>query len=229
MNPGIYYLYEYKNQDKLRNVGFLRVSQNYHTIVLKINARRIPVQSGDTVDLFAFYEQSPDIISRKIAVIPCENESVTANLSIPDSMLPGNKTLESIDGFFFRTPTLQFIVAATEESNFDTRNIREEVPEPSETENAPGAETGRIPAAVTGAPPATGIEGIPTAVTGVPPASGIGEIPTAVTGVPPTSGIGGIPTTVNGTPPDTAVRRIPAPPTEGIPVPPAERMPAPTT
>ncbi len=124
MKPGIYYLYEYKNKQKLRNVGFFKITQHYHSCILKINLRKIPVQGHDTVYLFAFFDQDSNIVSKQISEISCDDGNISANLTVSDSMLPDNRSLEAIDGFFVRTDNDQIYCAAANESNFDTRKIK---------------------------------------------------------------------------------------------------------
>ena len=53
MNPGICYIYEYNNNQKLRNAGFIKLIQHYQSCVLQVNVRGIPVQTGSTVKLLS--------------------------------------------------------------------------------------------------------------------------------------------------------------------------------
>jgi hypothetical protein len=124
MKPGIYYLYEYKNKQKLRNAGFFKITQHYHSCILKINLRKIPVQGHDTVYLFAFFDQDSNSVSKQISDISCNDGNIAANLTVSDSMFPDSRALEAIDGFFIRTDDNQIYCAATNESNFDTRKIK---------------------------------------------------------------------------------------------------------
>lgn len=217
MIPGIYYLYEYKNEQRLRNAGFCKISQHYHTCILKINARRIPIPSDGVLKLFVFYGEDSNSVSREIAEIPCEDENVSTTLSVSDSMFPGSKTLEAMDGFFLRTGDGQFYGAVSNEACFDARKIRNwEEPErinieteielPPETEAQPAAET-EVQADAkakgqhvdktdeeldtgNGAPPGTGPGNPPRMGNGVPPGTGPGTFPRMDNVIPPATGTG---------------------------------------
>ena len=53
MNPGIYYLYEYKNNHCMRNTGFLKLTKKPDCWLLQIQARNIPVTNQHLVPLCA--------------------------------------------------------------------------------------------------------------------------------------------------------------------------------
>ena len=124
MNPGICYIYEYKNNQKLRNAGFIKLIQHYQSCVLQINIRGIPVQTGGTVKLYAFYRQSPKIISSLVDEIICGDKCISARFTISDTTFPDRRPLEQIDGFFLKTDTDQYYTALSDGMEFDTREIK---------------------------------------------------------------------------------------------------------
>lgn len=47
MTPGIYYFYEYQADKKIRNVGFLKLTQTFQSCHLQISIRQIPAASQE--------------------------------------------------------------------------------------------------------------------------------------------------------------------------------------
>lgn len=132
MNPGICYLYEYKNNQKLRNVGFMKVTPHYSSCILQINARGIPIQSGDSIKLSAFYEKDSEIIAKPIDEIPCEDKNIYARRTVSDSDFPDSKTLDDLGGFLLQNQNGQYYAATSDTLTFDTEKVKmwEEKPEP---------------------------------------------------------------------------------------------------
>lgn len=123
MNPGISYFYEYTNNKKLRNTGFLKTTKEYHTCLLNINIREMSVKSGNSIELYAFFEQKSDYMSKKVGRISCSDKHICAKLSIPEADFPDNRTLEQIDGFFLKTDEGQYHTALLNDGGFDTNKI----------------------------------------------------------------------------------------------------------
>lgn len=123
MNPGICYFYEYKNNKKLRNTGFLKTVKQYQTCLLNINIRGIPVNSGESIELYAFFVQDFDFMSKNVGQISCGDKNISARLAIPEASLPGNKALENLDGFFLKTDNGQYHAALLNNGSFDTSRI----------------------------------------------------------------------------------------------------------
>lgn len=124
MNPGICYLYEYKNDQKLRNVGFMKVTPQYHSCILQINARGIPVRNGDTVSLLAFYENDSEGVAKPIETLPCGEKTIYARLSLTDSEYPGGKILDDLGGFLLKTEDGQYYAALSDNLSFDTGKVK---------------------------------------------------------------------------------------------------------
>ena len=162
MNPGICYIYEYNNNQKLRNAGFIKLIQHYQSCVLQVNVRGIPVQTGSTVKLYAFCRQNSKFISSQVDEIICGDKCISARFTISDTTFPEGRPLEQIDGFFLKTDSGQYYAAAADGADFDTRGIElwkksgdstaavSEEPAPSAVHSPESAEAG--PAAGTGLP-----------------------------------------------------------------------------
>lgn len=123
MNPGICYIYEYNNNQKLRNAGFIKLIQHYQSCVLQVNVRGIPVQTGSTVKLYAFCRQNSKFISSQVDEIICGDKCISARFTISETTFPEGRPLEQIDGFFLKTDSGQYYTAAADGADFDTREI----------------------------------------------------------------------------------------------------------
>ena len=55
MTPGIYYFYEYQADKKIRNVGFLKLTQTFQSCHLQISIRQIPAASQEKLPLSMFF------------------------------------------------------------------------------------------------------------------------------------------------------------------------------
>ena len=112
MKPGIFYLYEYNNSQKLRNAGFLKITLYYRSCTLMLNARGIPVAYSDTIKLCAFYLENDLTNSSVLAEITCTNHAFSARLNSAESRFPEGHTLDTIDGFFLPLPNGHILAAA---------------------------------------------------------------------------------------------------------------------
>lgn len=112
MKPGIFYLYEYNNSQKLRNAGFMKVTRYYRSCTLMLNARGIPVAYSDTIKLCAFYLENDLTNSSVLAEITCTNHAFSARLNSAESRFPEGHTLDTIDGFFLPLPNGHILAAA---------------------------------------------------------------------------------------------------------------------
>lgn len=104
MNSGTFYLYEYENNKRRRNVGFIKASRHYRSCILQIHANGIPVGNGASLELYAFYRDGADLIAEQIAVLNCFRRNISARLPIAESRFPEGRPLPQIDGFFIRLP-----------------------------------------------------------------------------------------------------------------------------
>lgn len=105
MNPGTFYLYEYENGRRTRNVGFIKVSRHYRSCILQLHARGVPVGNGASVQLWAFFRDDGDsLIAEQIAVINCFGRSISARLPVSETRFPEGRPLSQIDGFIIKLP-----------------------------------------------------------------------------------------------------------------------------
>lgn len=123
MKPGIFYLYEYNNSQKLRNAGFLKITRYYHSCTLMLNARGIPAAYSDTIKLCAFYQENGQANSAVLAEITCANRAFSARLNSAESRFPKGRTLDMIDGFFLPLPNGHVLAAAAPGITVDTEKL----------------------------------------------------------------------------------------------------------
>ena len=138
MNPGIYYLYEYQNKKRRRNVGFLKVARHYQSCILQIHIRGINAGNGASLEMWAFYLQGGDMAGTQIASLTCFNRTVSARLPVSESTFPEEKPLPEFDGFLVRFPGGNppvFWIASDQFLDADPETLRE-----PDTESEPDIE-----------------------------------------------------------------------------------------
>ncbi|HJB00269.1 MAG TPA: hypothetical protein H9780_03805 [Candidatus Mediterraneibacter merdavium] len=105
MNPGTFYLYEYENGRRTRNIGFIKVSRHYRSCILQLHARGVPVGNGASVQLWAFFrDDGGSLIAEQIAVLNCFGRSISARLPVSETRFPDGRPLSQIDGFIVKLP-----------------------------------------------------------------------------------------------------------------------------
>ena len=107
INPGTFYLYEYENNKRTRNVGFIRISRHYRSCILQINARGIPLPNGVNAELYAFFRSDDNrhLCGLPAASLTCLRKSISARISVPECRFPEGRPLTRIDGFIIRLPS----------------------------------------------------------------------------------------------------------------------------
>ena len=104
MNPGTFYLYEYENNKRRRNVGFIKTARHYRSCILQIHAAGIPAGNGASLELYAFFRSGQDLIAEQIAVLNCFRRNISARLPIAENSFPEGRPLPQIDGFLICLP-----------------------------------------------------------------------------------------------------------------------------
>lgn len=62
MNTGTYYLYEYKQNQRIRTVGFLKLMRTQMHTQLQLHARIHPLSQRNTLKLYPFHVEGSSII-----------------------------------------------------------------------------------------------------------------------------------------------------------------------
>lgn len=118
MKPGVYYLYEYKNDQKSRNIGFLKLSKQSDFFSLQLCARGISVFQNDAASLFALFFSDKHFCACPVKSISCENHAITCRLEIPIQSLSKTHPLDQLTGFLLELPGGSCIAATDESSHF---------------------------------------------------------------------------------------------------------------
>ncbi len=124
MKTGTYYLYEYKNNQKLRNTGFLKITKQFHSCYLQLNACNIAVAREDVLKISAFFIENDKVNAKELSEVFCDNKKIVQKMTLSESLFPNTSSLEQIDGFFLLLPHGEILVAAVPEVTFDTRDIQ---------------------------------------------------------------------------------------------------------
>lgn len=104
MNPGIFYLYEYENNRRRRNVGFIKISRRYQTCILQIHARGVSAGNGAPLELYAFYRDGDAMTGTQIATLTCFGKTVSVRLPVSERSFPEGRPLSEMDGFLIKLP-----------------------------------------------------------------------------------------------------------------------------
>ena len=163
MNPGIYYLYEYKNNHRMRNTGFLKLTPKPDFWLLQIQSRNIPVTQKQQVKLFVISNKDDNIIekgtvsksqssvhstSKKISELPCNHHAISARLTIPYAGQESAPDVHDLHGFLIELPNGNWLAATEAQFHLNINEIVNlNVLEPSinTSENNPSAPGTEIP------------------------------------------------------------------------------------
>lgn len=144
MNPGTFYLYEYENYKRRRNVGFIKVSRHYQSCFLQIHARGIPVRTGSTLNLYAFFCDHDQMVTSQIAELNSCGRNISIRLPVSETHFPGMRSLQQIDGFLLQSPESNAVILWMASSFFFDIHpdmIRPDIPEDMpESESVPESE-----------------------------------------------------------------------------------------
>lgn len=102
MNTGTYYLYEYENSKRRRNVGFIKVSRHYQSCILQLYARGIPIGSNTSIELYAFYCNDGNLYGTQIGTLNTHSRNISIRLSVSETHFPQSRPLMQIDGFLLK-------------------------------------------------------------------------------------------------------------------------------
>ncbi len=140
MNPGIFYLYEYENNKRRRNVGFIKIVRRYQTCILQIHVRGISAGNGASLELYTFYRDGNAMIGTQIATLTCFGKTVSERLPISERSFPEGRPLSEMDGFLIKLPgdkSTVFWMASAFFFPVDIRQLRPPAAPEEDTEMAP--------------------------------------------------------------------------------------------
>ena len=88
MTPGIYYFYEYQADKKIRNVGFLKLTQTFQSCHLQISIRQIPAASQEKLPLSMFFFEKDKPRKKTVAELPTQNQCVSCRVTLSEADFP---------------------------------------------------------------------------------------------------------------------------------------------
>lgn len=113
MTPGIYYFYEYQADKKIRNVGFLKLTQTFQSCHLQISIRQIPAASQENLPLSMFFFEKDKPRKKTVAELPTQNQCVSCRVTLSEADFPPNLTLAKLHGFLLQTADGRYFAAST--------------------------------------------------------------------------------------------------------------------
>ena len=146
MKSGVYYLYEYNHDQKNRNVGFLKITQNQGTVSVQICARGIAVLHNEKVSFSALYKSEKHFSYFETTTLSCENHALTEKFQLSETAFSNQQPLTSVCGFLMELPNHTLIAATEEEVSFlpslltaaQNQKISDNIPD---TENSAKSDT----------------------------------------------------------------------------------------
>lgn len=143
MNPGTYYLYEYDNTKRTRNVGFIRVTHRFRSCILQIQARGLPLRESSSLELIAFYREQDRLFGAVAAAPDRCGKTLSLRLTVSETSFPDSRPLSRIDGFILRIPGSSlhlFWMASAFFFDVKSDMLRLPAEEPPAEESAPPAD-----------------------------------------------------------------------------------------
>lgn len=113
MTPGIYYFYEYQADKKIRNVGFLKLTQTFQSCHLQISIRQIPAASQEKLPLSMFFFEKDKPRKKTVAELPTQNQCISCRVTLSEADFPPNLTLAEVHGFLLKTADGRYFAAST--------------------------------------------------------------------------------------------------------------------
>ena len=144
MTPGIYYFYEYQADKKIRNVGFLKLTQTFQSCHLQISIRQIPAASQEKLPLSMFFFEKDNPRKKTVAELPTQNQCVSCRVTLSEADFPPNLTLAKLHGFLLQTADGRYFAASTGNRPFSV-NLLTDWMEPAPCQE-PDPESESIPA-----------------------------------------------------------------------------------
>ncbi|MDD2978910.1 MAG: hypothetical protein PHN80_02945 [Hespellia sp.] len=123
MNPMICYFYEYKNNQRIRTVGFAKIKQRYKTILVEMHLKGLSLQPGDSLLVSAFKKSGADTITSNLLTLTSESQHFHSRFAFQENELPEGRTLLEMDGLLLQGPRSEVYVASWMNVSVDTDRI----------------------------------------------------------------------------------------------------------
>lgn len=111
MNPVICYIYEYKKNQKMRNIGFVKIQGRYKAYVFSMNMKGLPIRKDDCWQLFVFFKDGEYCVVKRVADVCGEHNMLHTSLEVKECDLPEARSLMELDGILICGPREEKCVA----------------------------------------------------------------------------------------------------------------------
>lgn len=154
MKQIVTYIYEYQNNQKIRNVGFLKVQFPYQAYQIQMNIKNLPLSNKAELKLYAFYKDGSYCITQHLLDLPVKNQGINVQLTIPHDHLKLKNLLHECDGFLLLGSEHAFYAGTWVNVTVDPSLLKDyssifQKPDAAETPETPGSpempETPKIP------------------------------------------------------------------------------------
>lgn len=153
MQQFIRYLYEYKGDKRIRNVGFIKVEKQERACRIQMHGKGIVGGNGNRIEVFVLWQKQEELIAVTQGSIACENPIVHYVLTFEDEDVGGAEAFQNLQGVCLcgengsvyaaswddrPLPVSKMIRAEdqAEEEILKEENTEEESPEEERTEDA---------------------------------------------------------------------------------------------
>jgi hypothetical protein len=95
MDTGTFYLYEYENNVRKRNAGFLKIYRRYQSCIFQAHIRSISLENVFEAEMYAFFFKENQICAKQIAHFPIDSMthvSALRNLPSPNAAVSNRST-----------------------------------------------------------------------------------------------------------------------------------------
>lgn len=98
MQQFIRYLYEYKYDKRVRNVGFIKVEKEEHACRIQMHGKGIVGGNTNRVEVFVLYQKEKELIAVTQGSIACENPIVHYVLTFEGEDVGGVEAFQNLQG-----------------------------------------------------------------------------------------------------------------------------------
>ena len=83
MDTGTFYLYEYENNVRKRNAGFLKIYRRYQSCIFQAHIRSISLENVFEAEMYAFFFKENQICAKQIAHFPIDSMTHSIRFCAP--------------------------------------------------------------------------------------------------------------------------------------------------
>lgn len=137
MEKYVRYLYEYQNEKRVQNLGFVKVEESKDSVVIQIYGKGFPAADGQTLEIFLFYTKEGQCIGLPVAQIKGRRPMLNYQLKICPADVGGVDKFNALGGVILKnmiSGQQRFYAATWNEENVNVESMRNESEEPVEAD-----------------------------------------------------------------------------------------------